>query len=580
MAERMLRIAADFSIPIEAVTQTFAILAKRGRGKTYTACVIVEEMLEAGQHAVVVDPVGVWWGLRSSADGKGPGLPIVIMGGDHADVPLEASAGKLVADVIVDQRVSVVLDLGDFSRNDQARFMTDFAEELYRKNREPLHLVLDEADAFCPQNPLPESRRMLGAVEKIVRRGRARGLGVTLITQRAAVLNKNVLTQTEILVTLQITGPQDRKAIQEWISAYGDEADGRLLMSTLAQLPIGTAWFWSPSWLKEFRKVEIRKKHTFDSSATPKIGETQTRPIAYAKVDIDGLREQMAALIEHAAEDDPAVLRKRIKALEKQLESRQPAEVREVQVSIPVVDADLVEEMKSAAELWSNRVGDLEKILAEARKISQELFSTANRVLGSGWRPVEDAKAPTPTPVREKPDSTPRGDTTISTPQQNILMSLADFGLLGLQEVQRSILAVYAGQSPTSSGYGNNLGKLRTLGLIDYPRGGFVSITAAGRSMVPEPNCIPTLEYLHEAWFSKVTRPQAAILQAVIRNHPASWDREGLAEASGQSPTSSGYGNNLGHLRSLGLIEYPMSRAVAATELLFPPALMGQGVGK
>ena len=67
-----LHFAADFSIPAEAVTQTFAILAKRGVGKTYTASVLVEELLKAGLHAVVVDPIGVWWGLRASADGKRP----------------------------------------------------------------------------------------------------------------------------------------------------------------------------------------------------------------------------------------------------------------------------------------------------------------------------------------------------------------------------------------------------------------------------------------------------------------------------------------------------------------------------
>jgi len=44
-------------LPVEAVTETFAILAKRG------------------------DPVGVWWGLRSFADGTAEGLPVVIFGG-------------------------------------------------------------------------------------------------------------------------------------------------------------------------------------------------------------------------------------------------------------------------------------------------------------------------------------------------------------------------------------------------------------------------------------------------------------------------------------------------------------------
>lgn len=40
-----------------------------------------------------------------------------------------------------------------------------------------------------------------------------------------------------------------------------------------------------------------------------------------------------------------------------------------------------------------------------------------------------------------------------------------------------------------------------------------------------------------------------------------------------QSPTSSGYTNNLGGLRTLGLIDYPSGGMVAATERLFPPAL-------
>jgi hypothetical protein len=34
MAERRLRIASGLTLPLEAVTETFAILAKRGVGKT------------------------------------------------------------------------------------------------------------------------------------------------------------------------------------------------------------------------------------------------------------------------------------------------------------------------------------------------------------------------------------------------------------------------------------------------------------------------------------------------------------------------------------------------------------------
>lgn len=82
-----LLIGAGFALPLEAVTETFAILAKRGAGKTNTAVVVVEELLAHGQQAMVVDPVGVWFGLP--APGTGPGLPVVIIGGEHADLPAD-----------------------------------------------------------------------------------------------------------------------------------------------------------------------------------------------------------------------------------------------------------------------------------------------------------------------------------------------------------------------------------------------------------------------------------------------------------------------------------------------------------
>jgi uncharacterized protein len=53
-----LRIAEDLTLPLDAVTQTFAVLAKRGVGKTYLALVLAEEMLKNGLQVVVADSVG------------------------------------------------------------------------------------------------------------------------------------------------------------------------------------------------------------------------------------------------------------------------------------------------------------------------------------------------------------------------------------------------------------------------------------------------------------------------------------------------------------------------------------------
>src|SRR5262245_17774829 len=112
----VLHLSADFSLPADAVTQKFAFLARSGAGKTYAATKLAEEMYAAHSQFVALDPVGVWYGLRLASDGRGPGLPIPVFGGEYGDLPLEPSAGALIADLIVDRGISVVLDVSSFRK--------------------------------------------------------------------------------------------------------------------------------------------------------------------------------------------------------------------------------------------------------------------------------------------------------------------------------------------------------------------------------------------------------------------------------------------------------------------------------
>src|SRR5437879_4784738 len=116
-----LQIANNLSLPVDAVTQTFAILGIRGSGKTNTGVVLAEELLKAKQQVVIIDPVDVWWGLKS-------GFPIPVIGGDHQDVPLDGAAGAVLADFVADTRASVILSLRHLSMNDQRRFAGDLAK--------------------------------------------------------------------------------------------------------------------------------------------------------------------------------------------------------------------------------------------------------------------------------------------------------------------------------------------------------------------------------------------------------------------------------------------------------------------
>ncbi|MCH8959750.1 MAG: DUF1800 family protein [Bacteroidetes bacterium] len=199
----MLKIGSNLSLPVDAVTQTFGFIGRKRSGKTYATGKLVEELSKAKAQVIVLDPVGVWYGLRLDRTGKGPGLAIPVLGGEHGDIPLESGGGRLIADLVVDKTLSVVLDISLFSKAKRKDFVADFAEHLFhrkKKSRTPLHVVFEEAQMFAPQMKAGKDigmARMLGAVEDIVRIGGNYGIGSTLISQRPQSVNKEVLNQVE-----------------------------------------------------------------------------------------------------------------------------------------------------------------------------------------------------------------------------------------------------------------------------------------------------------------------------------------------------------------------------------------------
>src|SRR4051812_19311788 len=132
-----LRLAPDLLMPDEAVTSTFVVYGGKGMGKTNFGSVFVEELTKSRLRWAVLDPMGVWWGLRHSKDGKGPGIECVILGGAHGDIPIEPTGGAIVADLVVDENANVIID---FSRKqngqmwtlgEKVRFVTEYTLRLF-----------------------------------------------------------------------------------------------------------------------------------------------------------------------------------------------------------------------------------------------------------------------------------------------------------------------------------------------------------------------------------------------------------------------------------------------------------------
>jgi Mn-dependent DtxR family transcriptional regulator len=603
-------------VPLDVVTQAVAIIGRRGSGKTNTGVVVVEGVLSAGQQAIVLDPLDVWWGLKSSKSGKSAGYEVLLIGDPrkaHTDLPLEDGDGAAIADFLVDEALPAVLSTRHLSKSARRRFSADFLERFYHRKGDPgkdtpCLLAIDEASMVVPQAMRePEQARGVGAVEACVRQGRASGIGVMLIDQRPASVNKDVLTQVELMVAHQLTGPQDRKALLEWVRANDQDGREQEFMGSLASLEVGEAWFWSPAWLRCFERVAVSVRGTFDSSATPKAGEKRLEPGKVAGFDLAAIKDRLGASIERARANDPKVLAKRVRELEKALEKAQGAaggvDEAEVQRRIGeavgsfrgMIDAKLAElmiaileaqgraeklardELSRAVDAWRSdfSVPDVESMRALSRppggEVRKRLAADVESVPGRGGDPRGVGKADAAglgaasTPVEG-----------VNKPKQKILDALAWFGSVGIGSASRSSVAAMAGVSPRSSGYEKNLSTLRTMGLIGYPSQGDLGLTNEGMKAAKWPTAPATLGELHRRWLGSkaLSGPQAVLLE-ILLGEGAAVSRDDLAARAGVSSRSSGFEKNVSRLSSLGLVRYPSPGVVELTELLFPAGLGG-----
>lgn len=316
---KQLQISKDLLTPINIVTQKIGMLGQTGSGKSYGAMKVAELMLDAGAQIIALDPVGIWYGLRISSDGKGKGYAIPVFGGEYGDLPLHPDSGVLIADLIVSKSINAVLDVSYMNKSERKRFTADFAEhffQLKKRHKSAVHLFIEESHKFIPQNAEKGDERMVGALDDIIRIGRNKGIGITLISQRPQSIRKDCLNQTEALFAFKMNGHHERKAIKEWI-VENSVSDSYL--DVLPTLNPGECILWSPQWLKRFGKIKFGKRTTFDTSYTPEVGEKAPKTRELAPIEIDQIKKSMEHVIEEKTKNDPEALKRKIRDLETQL---------------------------------------------------------------------------------------------------------------------------------------------------------------------------------------------------------------------------------------------------------------------
>lgn len=568
-------------IPAKALDQHIGILGKTGSGKTFAAKGIVEGLLDRGRQACILDPTGAWYGLRLLADGKSKGWPIILLGGEHGDIPLSARSGEAVARLVTEQRASVVIDTSGLTVGEYTRFFIDFAGKLYTSIRSPLHLVIDEAHYFAPQGkvPDPDTGRMLHAANRLMSGGRSRGVRAMLITQRPAKLHKDSLSCVDTLIAMRVMAPQDRGAIEDWIDGAADPKLGKQVLESLANMPRGEGWVWYPEG-QFLERVTFPKIKTYDSSATP-TGDGRPAP-TIGEINLDAVRSALADAVKEAEANDPKALKRRIGELEQQVRQHSPDE-RSIKSAIEsaIEQRDKqwhssLSRHKSVAVNLAVKVAALSLELSELDKRTGEFatefcrdvlnFTNAKGAQAVAAQPATKHHA---NGVAAKNVEAQTGQTVSGHSRDAITSPVAGNagGTLGgglrrmmialaqrPQGLNRQQLGARAGLSSKSGTFDTYLSRARQAGWIRNA-GERMVLTDLGLRELGDYEPLPTGEQLIAYWMGKVGGGAARILRACCDAYPHGLTREQLGNAAGLSHTSGTFDTYLSRLRALELIE-------------------------
>lgn len=116
----------------------------------------------------------------------------------------------------------------------------------------------------------------------------------------------------------------------------------------------------------------------------------------------------------------------------------------------------------------------------------------------------------------------------------------------------RSQLAILAGYSGTSGGFGSALALMRANAWVLEDGGRFI-LSDSGRAIAPKMPALPKGSDLLDYWCERVGPCATAILQAFVHDYPDEVPRDELAQRAGYSSTSGGFGSALAVLRALDL---------------------------
>ncbi len=186
----------------ELVTGRTCIIAQSGAGKSWSIAVLCEQLCKAGIGFCLIDTEGEYSSLKDRFD------LLWVGSGDDCDVDIERVDLPELMGNAIRSGTAVIYDVSETAMQEKVAEFTTVLYDLESGLRKPYLLIVEEADKFIPQ-----SGESIKKIEEISRRGRKRGLGLLVATQRPSLVVKNVLSQCNNQIIGKLSIENDLKAV-------------------------------------------------------------------------------------------------------------------------------------------------------------------------------------------------------------------------------------------------------------------------------------------------------------------------------------------------------------------------------
>ncbi|MGC8537557.1 MAG: ATP-binding protein [Candidatus Micrarchaeia archaeon] len=227
------------------------VIGQSGSGKSFLLGVIAEELCKINLPFLVIDTEGEYHNLKNAFKA------IWVSNSSDADISLDVDYSKLLSESL-SGNVPIIFDISDVV--DQSSYVYSILASLYDledKMHLPYLVIIEEADKFAPQ--VTHTKKNM--IEEISVRGRKRGIGLMIATQRPANISKNVLSQCSYGFVGKLTIDNDISAIDILFSS-------RQLRDSIVRLSQGE---FVPFGIGIDHPIKVKSRVLSHYGSTPKV---------------------------------------------------------------------------------------------------------------------------------------------------------------------------------------------------------------------------------------------------------------------------------------------------------------------